>query len=68
MGAEYNCYASDITCSFPASGKFTEDQKTIYNAVLHANRAVLAASKPGQYRLVFFHLQFLPQRLVIMPL
>ncbi|KAK2155994.1 hypothetical protein LSH36_224g03011 [Paralvinella palmiformis] len=47
MGAEYNCYASDITCSFPASGKFTEDQKTIYNAVLHANRAVLAASKPG---------------------
>jgi len=30
MGAEYHRYASDITCSFPASGKFTEDQKAVY--------------------------------------
>ena len=47
MGGEYCCYASDITCSFPANGKFTEDQKIIYNAVLKANRAVMAAAKPG---------------------
>ncbi|KAH9495541.1 hypothetical protein Btru_013529 [Bulinus truncatus] len=47
MGAEYYCYASDITCSYPASGKFTEDQKAIYEAVLAANRAVLTAVKPG---------------------
>jgi len=47
MGGEYYCYASDITSSFPASGKFTEDQKNIYNAVLSANRAVLNAVKPG---------------------
>lgn len=47
MGGEYYCYASDITCTFPANGTFTEDQKLIYNAVLKANRAVLAAAKPG---------------------
>jgi Xaa-Pro dipeptidase len=47
MGGEYSCYASDITTSFPANGKFTEDQKAIYNAVLEANRAVQAAMKPG---------------------
>lgn len=47
MGAEYYCYASDITCSFPANGKFTEDQKMVYNAVLRANKAVQAACRPG---------------------
>lgn len=47
MGASYYCYASDITCSFPANGKFTDDQKMVYNAVLKANRAVIAAMKPG---------------------
>lgn len=47
MGAEYYCYASDITCSFPANGKFNEKQKIIYNAVLAANRAVIAHAKPG---------------------
>ncbi|XP_059926960.1 xaa-Pro dipeptidase-like [Gadus macrocephalus] len=47
MGGEYYCYASDITCSFPANGKFTQDQRDIYEAVLKASRAVLAAIKPG---------------------
>ncbi|ODM88692.1 Xaa-Pro dipeptidase, partial [Orchesella cincta] len=47
MGGEYYCYTSDITCSYPANGKFTEEQKIIYNTVLAANRAVLAAAKPG---------------------
>jgi len=47
MGCEYYCYASDITCSFPVSGKFTSHQKVIYNAVLKANRAVFNAVKPG---------------------
>lgn len=41
MGANYAGYAADITCSFPANGKFTEDQKFIYNAVLEANNAVM---------------------------
>jgi len=47
MGGEYYCYASDITCSFPANGKFTDRQKNIYNAVLKSSRAVMAACKPG---------------------
>ena len=47
MGAEYHCYASDITCSFPASGRFSDDQRAIYSTVLAAQRAVFAAMKPG---------------------
>lgn len=47
MGAEYYCYSSDITCSFPANGKFTADQKIVYETVLKANRAVLTSMKPG---------------------
>lgn len=41
MGANYAGYAADITCSFPANGKFTDDQKFIYNAVLEARNAVI---------------------------
>ncbi|XP_063293730.1 xaa-Pro dipeptidase [Pelobates fuscus] len=47
MGGEYYCYSSDITCSFPANGKFTADQRAIYEAVLKASRAVMEAVKPG---------------------
>ncbi|KAF8776883.1 Xaa-Pro dipeptidase like protein [Argiope bruennichi] len=47
MGAEYYCYTSDITCSFPANGKFTDKQKLIYEAVYNSSRAVMAAVKPG---------------------
>ena len=54
MGGEYYCYASDITCSYPANGKFTEKQKGIYNAVLKSNRAVIKALKPGSFVSWFF--------------
>lgn len=47
MGAEYHGYVSDITCSFPLSGTFTSDQAIIFNGVLHAQRAVIGAMKPG---------------------
>ena len=47
MGAEYQCYASDITCSFPASGKFSAKYKPVYESVLNAQRAVYAMTKPG---------------------
>ena len=47
MGGNYCGYAADITCSFPANGKFTKDQKMIYNAVLAARDAVMNAAKPN---------------------
>ncbi|XP_049826665.1 xaa-Pro dipeptidase isoform X2 [Aethina tumida] len=47
MGGSYFGYAADITCSFPANGKFSDDQKLIYEAVLAANLAVFKAAKPG---------------------
>ena len=47
MGAEYRCYCSDITCSYPVNGTFTEDQKMVYNAVLDAQKNIFAAMKPG---------------------
>ena len=47
MGANYYGYCADITCSFPANGKFTDDQKLIYNAVLAASLAVQATAKEG---------------------
>ncbi|XP_063698867.1 xaa-Pro dipeptidase [Culicoides brevitarsis] len=47
MGANYYGYAADITCSFPANGKFTPDQKIVYNAVLAARDAVCNTAKDG---------------------
>ncbi|GJQ80768.1 putative manganese ion binding protein [Trypoxylus dichotomus] len=47
MGGQYFGYASDITCSFPANGKFTHDQKMVYNVVLKACMETEAACKPG---------------------
>lgn len=47
MGGMAFGWCSDIACSFPANGKFTEKQKNIYNIVLKANRAVVSAMKPG---------------------
>jgi Xaa-Pro aminopeptidase len=46
-GAEYNLFSGDITRSFPANGKFTKAQQAIYEAVLAANKAVIAMVKPG---------------------
>lgn len=47
MGGNYFGYAADITCSFPVNGKFTPDQKLIYEAVLTSNLEVFKACKPG---------------------
>jgi Xaa-Pro aminopeptidase len=46
-GAEYNHYAADITRTFPANGRFSKEQKAIYEVVLAAQMAVLAIAKPG---------------------
>jgi Xaa-Pro aminopeptidase len=47
VGAQYAGYSADITRTFPTSGKFTPRQREIYNIVLGAQNAALAACKPG---------------------
>lgn len=47
VGAQYSGYSADITRTFPANGKFTPRQREIYNIVLGAQNAALAAAKPG---------------------
>ena len=49
MGAEGRFYGSDVTCSYPANGKFTEDQRIIYETVLEAQLTVMRALKPGVF-------------------
>jgi Xaa-Pro aminopeptidase len=46
-GCEYQGYASDITRTFPVSGKFSGPQKDVYELVLAAQLACLEAVKPG---------------------
>ncbi|WP_287275098.1 MULTISPECIES: aminopeptidase P N-terminal domain-containing protein [unclassified Okeania] len=46
-GAAYNYYNSDITRTFPISGKFTPEQKVIYELVLRAQQAAISEVKPG---------------------
>jgi len=47
VGGEYGGYAADITRTLPANGKFTPRQREIYEIVLGAQNAVIAAIKPG---------------------
>jgi len=47
VAAECNNYASDITRTVPANGKFSARQREIYDIVLGAQRAAIAAVKPG---------------------
>lgn len=47
VGGEYGRYAADITRTLPANGKFTPRQREIYEIVLGAQNAALAAVKPG---------------------
>jgi Xaa-Pro aminopeptidase len=46
-GCELDSYASDITRTFPVNGKFSGPQKTLYEIVLSAQAAAIAATKPG---------------------
>ncbi len=46
-GCEFHGYASDITRTFPASGRLTGPQKDVYELVLAAQEACLAAVRPG---------------------
>ena len=46
-GAEYNYYASDITRTFPVSGKFSKIQKRIYTKLLEVQKNIIYMLKPG---------------------
>ena len=46
-GAEYRYYATDITRTYPASGRFTPEQRAIYAVVLAAQKAALEEVRPG---------------------
>jgi len=46
-GCELDGYASDITRSFPVNGKFSGPQADVYDLVLDAQAAAIAATRPG---------------------
>ena len=48
-GAEYQCYAADITRTFPVNGKFTPEQRELYQIVLDAQYAAIDAVRPGNH-------------------
>jgi Xaa-Pro aminopeptidase len=48
-GAEYHGYASDVTRTFPASGRFSTAQRQAYDLVLAAQLAAIEEVKPGNH-------------------
>jgi len=46
-GCEYGYYASDVTRTFPVSGRFSDAQRRIYELVLSAQEASIEATRPG---------------------
>jgi len=48
-GCELDCYASDITRTFPANGVFSPEQKAIYELVLAANMAAIDCVAPNRH-------------------
>ncbi len=49
VGAEYANYSSDMTRTIPVSGRFTERQKAVYNAVNHVKKEATKLLIPGTY-------------------
>jgi Xaa-Pro aminopeptidase len=48
-GCEVGCYASDITRTYPVNGRFSTEQRALYDIVLAANHAAIAKVKPGNH-------------------
>jgi Xaa-Pro aminopeptidase len=48
-GAEYDCYASDVTRTFPVNGRFSDAQKALYEVVLAAQLAAIKKVVPGNH-------------------
>ena len=47
VGSEYHGYSADVTRTIPANGKFTEEQKAIYQLVYDAQEAIFTICKEG---------------------
>ncbi len=47
LGAEYHGYTADVTRTIPVNGKFTKEQKTIYDLVYKAQEAGMAVCRAG---------------------
>jgi Xaa-Pro aminopeptidase len=47
-GSEVSCYASDVTRTWPVSGRFAPVQRRVYDVVLEAQRRAIALVAPGQ--------------------
>lgn len=47
VGAAYDEYCTDISRVFPANGRFSERQAQLYQVAFAANRAIMAAVRPG---------------------
>ena len=48
-GAEYDCYASDVTRTFPVNGRFSAAQKALYEVVLAAQTAAIKKVRSGNH-------------------
>ncbi len=48
-GAEFDCYAADITRTFPVNGHFSAEQKVLYELVLESQLAAIEQVKPGNH-------------------
>jgi Xaa-Pro aminopeptidase len=48
-GCELNCYASDITRTYPVNGRFSKEQQALYEIVLDAQIAAIETIKPGSH-------------------
>ena len=48
-GCEYQSYASDITRTFPVSGRFSPEQRALYEVVLEAQLAAIDKVRPGNH-------------------
>lgn len=48
-GCELECYASDITRTFPINGKFSKAQRALYELVLAAQQAAIEQIQPGKH-------------------
>ena len=46
-GCEFEHYAADVTRTFPVSGQFSQEQRALYQVVLAAQKAAIAAARTG---------------------